>query len=465
MVEFPPDGLRIEIPSLARLRPEELAALFPDWDGVWSHQTRALAERLQPKGIDLNYNWASTSPRWFCPCCRRHKADLVRLSSAGVMMCHLEWHHDHLRDGGARILRAHNPAPDNGPDRVAVLRAIDLCKGLLERFYTTLICQDCNAAESAAKLELKGTIDPNFSFSQVEIASFIVPAPNVPHHINIEAAAACWMRARGEFEDLVAFAAVLADRIAAGAHRKAGVPPQFSAGPSTPGILRRLALATEGGAAADHLAADLQARSILRQGQATGDRRFSRVVAPTDADYEAFGKAQDPQTLWVKASADWRCAACDRDRRQILRRSNAGAWTGKLHKFTEYLPERDPEMLWRLDVDVVEDDVFGDHRVVLICGDCRHLITDVKTRSPALTEASWSLADLRQLVAGAPAERSPRRHVECGAGRGVRQCWSRGRGERVSEAPVRGARRPLQRESHPASRPLQRRGGVVYLGL
>jgi rubredoxin len=402
MTEFPPDGFIVTVPNLARLSDDALSALFPDWDGLWSAQTRALADRFKPTGIDLNDNWASTPPGWFCPCCRRYKAGLVRLSSAGVLLCHLEWHHDHLRDRNTRTLRARNPLTEVD-DRAGTNRAIELCKGLLERFYPTLICQDCNAAEGKVKQELRGTIDPDFSFSPVEIATFVEAAPNAPHKFNVRAAATAWDRAEGEFADLVAFAAVLAERIAAGAHRKTGHPPHFMADPSTPNILRRLARAADGGAAADCLVYDLKARSISRQGQASGERKARSATAPTDADYVAFEKSQDPRTPWVKAPADWRCAACERDRRQIMRRSNARAWTGKLHQFTEYLPESDPEVLWRLseDIDVVEDDVFGDHEVVLICGDCRQLITDVKTHTPSLTEASWSLADLRRLVAGA----------------------------------------------------------------
>jgi hypothetical protein len=402
MPPAPPEnpGFTCFVPPLGTLSDDELSACFTRWDGAWSVQTRGLVAASQAAGLDLNDNWASTPPAWQCPCCLRWKPDLVRLSLSRILLCHLEWHHDHLRDRGKAILRMRNPRQE-GPEGLAVSRAIDVCKGLTERFHTTLICKDCNAAEGQAKAALRGNVHGDFSFSPREIARFINAAPNRPHEVDMTAAAAIWAEARETFEDLVAFAQTLADRIAIGRHRKEGAPPRFAESPTPQAILYRLAVNEAGFGPLFQTATDLATRSVRRDGVGLGLRRARRAVHPTAADYAAFDSAQDQTTLWRKAPVDWICAACDRDRLRILRKSNAGAWTGKLHRFQEFLPETDPESLWQRGADDGETLVFGAHRQHLICGDCRHIITDAKVRAPEVSELAWRLSDLRALVAGA----------------------------------------------------------------
>lgn len=386
------------VPPLRALTDDELADRFTRWDGAWSVQTRRLVDAFAASGLDLNDNWASTPSTWQCPCCLRWKPDLVRLSPSQILLCHLEWHHDHLRDRGKAILRARNPRQDR-PEGLAMSRAIDACKGLVERFYTALVCKDCNAAEGLAKAALKGVVHPDFSFSPREIARFISVAPNRPHEVDVTAATAAWAEAREGFQDILQFAEVLAERIALGRHRKEGTPPRFADAPTPQAVLYRLAVAQAGFEPLFAVASDLAARSIRRDGVGGGGRRPRRAVQPSAEDYAAFDAAQDQTTLWRKAPGDWRCGACDRDRQHILRKSNAGAWTGKLHRFVEFLPETNPETLWERGADDGQSQVFGHHRQVLICGDCRHIITDAKVRAPELSEWSWTLPDLRALVA------------------------------------------------------------------
>lgn len=379
---------------------DELNSHLPRWDGVWSLQTRQLVRQLQATGVDLNDSWASTPQGWICPCCHRSKPELVRLTATGIMLCHLEWHHDHLRDRGKAILRARNPLTE-GPDRVPLLRVIELCKGLFERFHEVLVCQDCNAAEGQAKLMLRGVVDRDFSFSPGEIAGFIKASPNAPHVVDAGVAEATWEKVRADFEDLVGFAGLMAERIAAGRHRKPGLPPHLSRGPTAEAILFQLAEGAGEWASPYRLVSTLSARSVRRQGAMSTGGKPRRAIAPTDAEFAEYDARQDATTQWRRAPKDWRCAACDRDRRQIMRRSNSGGWTGKLHGFEDYIPETNEVSRWRRGVGDITAVVFGGHAKVTICGDCRHIITDVKTREPHLTEASWSLAELRDLVAGA----------------------------------------------------------------
>lgn len=48
---------------------------------------------------------------------------------------------------------------------------------MAERFFPRLVCEDCNTADGKAKTDLKGVVDPDFSFSPSEIARFILSRP------------------------------------------------------------------------------------------------------------------------------------------------------------------------------------------------------------------------------------------------------------------------------------------------
>lgn len=96
----------LAIPDITRLADEELAALAPFRDGRWSTQTKALLAQFSATKLDLNRGWASTREHWTCPCCQRGKAHIARVSSGGVLLCRLEYHHDHLVDRAKRIFQS-----------------------------------------------------------------------------------------------------------------------------------------------------------------------------------------------------------------------------------------------------------------------------------------------------------------------------------------------------------------------
>jgi hypothetical protein len=91
------------------------------------------------------------------------------------------YHHDHLQDRAKAICRQDDPWPEDLDARRQLVQAIDSCRALIERFSTALICNDCNAAEGAAKLALKAEIHADFSFSPREIAQFIKAKPGQSH--------------------------------------------------------------------------------------------------------------------------------------------------------------------------------------------------------------------------------------------------------------------------------------------
>jgi hypothetical protein len=160
------------------LSDDNLAALAHMRDGRWSAQTKALLKRFGTGKLDLNSGWASTWTLWSCPCCRREKAQIARLSGSGVLLCRLEFHHDHLADFAKRIFSEHNQRSEDQETNIQIGRAKDALMLFVERFERTLICIDCNLAEGRAKLELAKEIDSNFTFSPSQIAM----ASGARHH-------------------------------------------------------------------------------------------------------------------------------------------------------------------------------------------------------------------------------------------------------------------------------------------
>jgi rubredoxin len=400
----------LERPNIATMSDDALDDAFRHLDGAWSRQTRGLVAHFGATGLDLNDNWAGVGRYWMCPSCQRTKSQIARVSERSILLCHLEWHHDHLRDYGKHVLRTRNPLPESDVERRSLMTALDATKDFCERFFRTLVCKDCNLAEGEAKRSLPEEAPRDFSFSPAEIRRFIVPRHNGLHVIDHATALGVWREVQADVEDRVAFVEVLAERVAHGRHRRQGSPPNFWAGRSTVEIAT--ALASPGFDGGQFYAAprELAERSIRRDGQGSAGgkpRRKKAIARPTDADMVAFLAAQHPDSPWLTVEADWRCACCERDRRAVLRKSNAGKWTGKLQAYAVFEPETDWSALMFHDVWDGETLVFREHSRVWLCGDCRHVVTDLKAAGIAKTDYPFSLTDLRSLLRGVEANDRP----------------------------------------------------------
>nr|WP_295107538.1 hypothetical protein [uncultured Caulobacter sp.] len=390
----------LALPDIPAMSDDTLDDALPWLDGGWSRQTRGLVEAHRATGLDLNRNWAEVPRSWQCPCCQRTKAQIVRLSEHGVLLCHLEWHHDHLRDYGKAVLRHRNSLPENSEERYGIMSALEATKDFCERFFTTLVCKDCNLAEGEAK-RLLADAPRDFSFSPAEIKRFIRPRPNQPHRIDEETAIAVWQEVRTDVEDRIAFVAVLAERVAQGRHRRQSMRSGYSRVRSPLEIAIALAAPDWDFGAIYSAAGVLSERSVRRDGQgsAGGKRRAKPSCSrPTQAEVDAFAASQHPGSPWLIVRPDWRCPVCDRDRQAVLRKSNKGRWTGKLQAYAVFETETDP---WTLMFHDVWDDatlVFREHHSVWLCGDCRHVITDLKAARATTSDYPFSVNDLRSLV-------------------------------------------------------------------
>lgn len=148
-------------------------------NGVTRHPTWEEYEdfiyRLTP---GLKSTWVSVDENWTCPCCHRHKFEIIRWKQSNHgrqwrWLGELHNHHDHvlIKHGGCRF----------GSDSQAALKRSLAMKAMDPwdfeywmgkfRFSDTLICMDCNWAEGSMKSRLK---TPSwFSFSPPEIQAFL----------------------------------------------------------------------------------------------------------------------------------------------------------------------------------------------------------------------------------------------------------------------------------------------------
>ena len=131
-----------------------------------------MEEFLAYDGAHTKLLWQRMGPDWRCPSCRRNKYEILRWttrfpkSAAPYMgwVAPLHGHHDHGSDSPG--------------------------SGIRSRFPETIICDQCNSADGAAKRKLK--LPSNFSFSPMEIGRFVKPQPHGPHTIDYQLAQALY---------------------------------------------------------------------------------------------------------------------------------------------------------------------------------------------------------------------------------------------------------------------------------
>ena len=119
------------------------------------------------KGAHCHQLWARVGSDWTCPSCLRSKFQILRwtmrfpqrVNRFEGWMAGLHHHHDHARSW----------------DGIGVAR-----------FEPTVLCDQCNAADRAAKRRLK--LPQNFSFTPAEIGRFVVTKPHGRHVIDFNVA-------------------------------------------------------------------------------------------------------------------------------------------------------------------------------------------------------------------------------------------------------------------------------------
>ena len=370
-------------------------------DGRWSTQTRELMRQFGTDRLDLNDAWADSSQGWHCPCCQRLKTEIARLTSEGVLLCKLDMHHDHLIELAKAMFRSagDQDLPDEVRKRRA--RARSAAASLIERFAPTLICEDCNHADADMKAALGSEVDRHFSFSPAEIATFIRPAPNCSHDIDLAAGRATWQKVRPAFEDRVAFTRLMVERVNAGSHDVEAGPSAFGMNRTDPTMLYDLASRAAGARSRLGKMVDLlSARSRSTHGNQSnrGGRPQRKVVPPTADDFRGICTRNAASAPWASAGEAWRCEICERSKFEICRKSNKGGWTAAIQYLQRFDDEIDPENQVRRSREHGGPILLGAHHRYSVCQDCRHVVTEAIKLVPGTDEHCYRPADLRALI-------------------------------------------------------------------
>jgi rubredoxin len=396
----------LRLPKILQFTDEEMEAHFWQLDGRWSKQTKMLVAKHGAKGLNLNRNWAFTAQWWSCPSCGREKEKLVRLSSNETLFACLELHHDHLRDAVGLAFNESAKNDDASPfDRG---RAELSTKRIVERFFDTTVCADCNAADGKAKTSLAGEIDPDFSFSPSEIKQFITATDNSPHQVNLQKAHEIWSGEKVGFEKRKSIISYLIEQLASGSFRG-----EQAHGGRSIGIywLRPAHFLESSFKEAMSLSPTLEfdtyssflARSVINESAAsTATKKKAAAIHPSDAEFQEIDQTMSQAFKeWRMAPPDWRCPCCYRSKRELPRKSNAGKWTARIYGFSEYVYENDSdsiELRRELYSSYVAEPIIGNVQRLTLCQDCYLILTQVKTRRPDIGNLYLTVADIQSSI-------------------------------------------------------------------
>ena len=122
-----------------------------------------LQEFLAYKGAHTHRLWEQGGPHWTCPSCKRTKFQILRWTTRNPNSQHA------FKDWIAPLHKHH----DHSSGLISCTES---------RFPEIIICDQCNAADGAAKRKLK--LPKLFSFSPSEISVFVSAIPHGKHTID-----------------------------------------------------------------------------------------------------------------------------------------------------------------------------------------------------------------------------------------------------------------------------------------
>lgn len=390
-----------------QLTDDEMEVFFHKYDGKWSEQTKAAIQRHKAVGLDLNQNWALIDRLWSCPVCKRQKADIFRVSSRGILLANLEEHHDHLRDFVNRRAREiwGTEWPRNAP--IGTAHILDHLENVVSSFSHELVCWDCNSADGAIKAQSRGKIHDYFSFSPKEIAEFITVRTNAPHQIDFAKAEESWARLRPSFQarlDLIDNVLSLVQTGAISYDR--GSPwyrvTQRKFEPQSQ-LYHAFLYATDKDERRQELLRVLNeftARSVQKDSATLVPKTIKNaksVQTPTQQEYDEYCDPVSSRT-WREVSEDWACPVCGRNKREIVRKSKSGKWSGGVREHFQPVLEIDATALSarrRLLPGFRNTLVMRDSEVILICSGCQDVATQLKQRRRDIADQFLYVDDLR----------------------------------------------------------------------
>ncbi len=334
-------------------------------DGVMSPISQAIANRLGTTNFDMNSWWVETPTYWLCPACGRGKLEIARLNTKGEIMCHLVEHHDHMKDVLKRRFRE---ISINREKVIADAQAEGFAKRssmMISAFENTIVCIDCNNADSIAKKAAHTHSD--FSFSPQELRQIVKPASNQPHEINKNTSRAIWMERAQTFE----LRLKIADRIAeiAANNEHWFQPGEFGNNPEKISRIASQIIFDKGAyGVLDELKGPRKTKPV-RSISAWRQTRHPEVKEPPSRNEIEHAGLVGNSAFWAEIDEEWECPGCQRKKRELVRKNKNGEWSFPVG--TRFL--FDAEAPW--------------HRInTLACGDCLKVAEDMGKEAAYLAE-------------------------------------------------------------------------------
>jgi rubredoxin len=394
----------------SRLSDEQMQIHFSGRDGRWSVQTKRALGRFKAKGLDLNENWALCAPFWSCPTCRRSKDNIFRLSKRGILLAKLELHHDHQRDGVYR--RAQELFGSDWRETIpkTSIGILDQIRDITSRFDQCLLCSECNAADGKVKARFRSEIDSRFTFTAMEIGAFVRARATQDHEIDYAKALKLWQAEKDNFLARIDLIDVLLTHVKSGrlARDYLGVSgardigSAFASSSLLAHSFSQETKDTERAALLWNFGAEFLGRSTQRDSaklQLT-DAPGRPAVLPTDDEYAAY---VDPVSgkRWQATPEDWTCPVCGRGKRQILRKSKSGKWTGGVRSHVGCTLETDTHAISnrrRLFPDFRNDLFVKDTTAVTVCSDCAGIGAALGQRDQSIRDPYLGIDDRRACI-------------------------------------------------------------------
>lgn len=344
---------------------------YTEIDGAFSPLTQKIVALHGTRQLEMHSQWILTPQSWICPCCKRSKLEISRLSKSGRIVCKLVVHHDHMKAALEEAFRdefiganGHQPAQD-GYDLVARMGHAWAAHD------DVLVCEDCNNADSAARRHVGAP--RHFTFSPTQIASFIRPRAHQPHDLNNDAVRTAWATARPAFDLRMNLISQVARAAATNSHWYEPFQGKGSSIPIAWGVLSDAGL--------KRLTPQMSGQNKNLTRWRTENPKISKPLPDNVVALVCSKKFVEAR--WNRAGENWRCQCCLRTRRESIGAANDGELSFELHSAA-------PANSW-----------FQDGKS--ICGDCVRVLQSLKTE---LTErlgwrpsSSYTFVNPQQLAA------------------------------------------------------------------
>lgn len=256
---------------------------------------------------------------------------------------------------------------------------------------------------------IRNDIDSRFTFTASEIRQFVRERANHDHEIDFDKAFNVWKSQEDAFVarlELVDTLIALLGRghLAQERQGSTGARPMWMA-LGADELLRqafyREAKDSERAKLLSGLRAEFLARSTKGDSAALPRPSTSRGGGgPTDIEYENY---IDPVSSkrWLATPEHWRCPVCLRSKRELLRKSNKGKWSGGVREHGEFVDEVDVDVIdrrRRLFPSFRNEYWVAAVKTVHVCSDCSAIGTQVVQGDRSLGDAYLKLSDLRDCL-------------------------------------------------------------------